>query len=300
MIKKAVYLEPSPAKINLFLEVIKKREDSYHDIKTLFQAINLQDYITYEIEILSDQSDSVNFHIEIDSNNSIIRDLGLSNSISRAIELYFRALANKTLIDEITQVKMNIFVDKHIPLEAGLAGGSANAASTLRVLNRFFEENFNWAFSQAELLDIALQLGSDVPFCLLSLEKPRLYAVSRGEKFEEKEFKFNYDEFSNLIIVKPDFGISTAWAYQNLDLQNKIKKSQAFYNSFETLVFEAFPELDSIRKKLKQFGANKVLLSGSGSSLIAFADSPEKQSLIYSKAKGFLPESYLLISAKFI
>jgi len=303
MIKKAVYLERAPAKINLFLEVLGKREDNYHDLNTLFQAIDLQDHLTFEIQVLCSPSEEIDFNIEIDSNSDELKNLGLNNSISKAVELYFTKLPVTQVIEVISAVEISVFVDKQIPLQAGLAGGSSDAAATLRALNRFFEENFDWCLSQHELLEVALEIGSDVPFCLLATQESRLHGAGRGEKLSKKTFKFNYDDYENLILVKPDFGVDTAWAYDQLDAQiekETCKLNLGFSNSFEKVVFPKYPDLVFIKEKLEEFGCKRVLLSGSGSTMIGFLDKNQDQKAIFRQVDQFFPATYMKKMASFL
>lgn len=329
LIKKAVYLERSPAKINLYLDILSKRDDGYHNIETVFQAIDLEDHLTFEIsvdcaETEDDISDAIDFEIEIDSNNEVVKSLGLTNSVTKALEAYFAVMPEDTppsitpnpagtgILDMISSVKIDVFIDKNIPLEAGLAGGSGNAAATLRALNTFFEDNFNWSLSQKELMKLAADIGSDVPFCLQSLEEPRSFGELRGEKLSSvteasKKIKLQsslYDKHSQLIIVKPQFGISTAEAYTlfsglGVKPQTKKNKEQGFFNRFEELLFEQYPELQSIQKTLLDIGCDYVLLSGSGSAMLGFVNNKKNIDKIFQKAEASFNDS-AVFKAKYI
>ncbi len=325
LIKKAVYLERSPAKINLYLDILGKRDDGYHNIETVFQAINLEDHLTFEISVDCAEteveiSDAIEFEIEIDSNNEEVKALGLTNSVTKALEAYFAVMPEEApasatienplgtgVLDMISNVKIDVFIDKNIPLEAGLAGGSANAAATLRALNVFFEDNFHWSLSQKELMKLAADIGSDVPFCLQALEHPRCFAESRGEKLSslnEAKHKFSndiFDKYNQLIIVKPKFGISTAQAY-TLFSQNKTKKQiknkhteeLPFFNCFEDLIFEHYPELLDIKTTLLELGCDHVLLSGSGSAMLGFVNNNKDLDAIYQEAETSFAECTIL------
>ncbi len=317
LIKKAVYLERSPAKINLYLDILGKREDGYHNIETVFQAINLEDHLTFEIsvdcaETEAEMSDAIDFEIEIDSNNEAVKSLGLTNSVTKALEAYFAVMPEEAppsatpenplgtgVLDMISNVRIEVFIDKNIPLEAGLAGGSANAAATLRALNTFFGDNFHWSLSQKELMKLALEIGSDVPFCLQALEHPRCFGESRGEKLsslKEAKHQFStdlYDNYSQLIIVKPKFGISTAQAYTLFAQTKTAKKTSGefgFFNRFEELIFSHYPELLNIQKTLKELGCAHVLLSGSGSAMLGFVDNNKDLEAIYQEAQSSFDE----------
>jgi 4-diphosphocytidyl-2-C-methyl-D-erythritol kinase len=306
--KKAVYVERAPAKINLFLDVLAKRKDGYHNIKTVFQAINLEDFLTFEIsvEVAENQneiSEAIDFELEIDSDQQEVRELGLSNLVTRAVEAYFASIPasddKADLIDMISLVKISVFIDKHIPMQAGLAGASADAAATLRALNKFFYENFNWSLSEKELLEIALTIGSDVPFCLRSLKQCRLYAESRGEKFKEILIDFDFDSFSQVLVVKPKFGIETAHAYSLLS-EYKIKRHKQieFYNAFENPIFDNYPQLLEIQQLLLEAGCDYVLLSGSGSSMLGFVNKEKNLKAMAQKLARSLPDS-LVYESKF-
>lgn len=272
MIKKSVHLEKAPAKINLFLQILDKREDSYHNLETVFQAIELADHLTFSITISSGTSEDIDFNVFIDSNNNDLIELGMDNLIVKAIELYFTYVPTEPIISSLDKVDIEIFVDKQIPMQAGLGGASADAAATLRALNSFFASNFNWSIQEEDLLKIASELGSDVPFCLVSNTRPRVYAESRGEEFKPREINFDYDQLPELIIIKPNFGIATSEAYKLFDKGNSddYQTELSFYNNFEPVIFKKHEELIDIRSKLLSLGASKVLLSGSGSSIIGF------------------------------
>lgn len=299
MIKKAVYLESAPAKINLYLEVLPKEpEAEYHDLRTVFQAIDLRDYLTFEILMESSEdriSEEVDFEITLDSNNDTVRGLAVNNSVVRAVEVFFTSLP-EPVVEQVSRVELSVFIDKQIPLEGGLAGGSANAAATLRVLNRFIRENFNCEVSQVQLLDMALELGSDVPFCLQSLEQPRVYAEGRGEKIIAKDLSA-YDEYQQVILVKPKFGVNTAEAYAKLSPElAKQKAKPPYFNSFEKTVFRDYPELKRIKSKLLELGCAQALLSGSGSTVLGFVDKNQDADVIYQDIINHCPENTVYIS----
>lgn len=300
MIKKAVYLERSPAKINLFLDILKKREDGYHDIETVFQAIDLSDHLTFSISVECTPSDMIDFDIKIDSNSAEVAALGLNNSVTDAIETYFMEVPEEQVVTLISAVKIDVFIDKNIPLEAGLAGGSGNAAATLRALNKFFLENFDWSLNDKELLHLASGIGSDVPFCLSSNEKPRMLGTSRGEILTPCDSKI-FDKYENLIIVKPDFGISTVEAYKSISKKvSKFKKQKlSLFNRFEEVIYDEHPELLNIQEDLLGLGCDEVLLSGSGSSMLGFVSEQKNLKEMFRKAQEIFPD-YEVFQSKFL
>lgn len=301
MIKKAVYLERSPAKINLFLDILQKRQDGYHEIDTVFQAIDLSDHLTFSISVECTPSDMIDFDIKIDSNSDEVKALGLNNSVTDAIETYFMEVPEEQVVSLISAVKIDIFIDKNIPLQAGLAGGSGNAAATLRALNKFFLENFDWSLNDKELSELASRIGSDLPFCLISNDKPRMRAIGRGEILSEFNNNDLFDKYENIIVVKPDFGISTAEAYKLLsDRISDFKKTEpCLFNRFEEVIYDEYPELLNIQEDLLGIGCDEVLLSGSGSAMLGFVSRDSKIKEIYRRSQDIF-QDYELFQARFL
>ena len=243
----------SPAKINFGLNIIKKREDGFHNLETFFYPINdLCDRITFE------KSD----HFIFDSNNiDLIKDP--SNLIQMAhsqIEYYVKK-----------KINVKIHLEKNIPIGAGLGGGSSNAASTLLGLNEMFELNIK----EEKLFEIALSLGSDVPFFIKS--KPAV-GTSRGEILKSCEIYIDKpiviinpgihistkDAFSNIIPKKSEFNYNYFLQNESIDfeyLKNNLK------NDFEEYVFSVFPEIGNIKKKFYANGSFFSLMSGTGSTV---------------------------------
>jgi 4-diphosphocytidyl-2-C-methyl-D-erythritol kinase len=237
----------SPAKINLFFQILGKRDDGYHNIASLYQAIDLAD----EIEITVSDVDSFSCsdaRLPMDSTNLVIKALTL-----------FRA---KTGI--ATPVK--IILIKRIPREAGLGGGSSNAASTLLALN----EIFNYPLESDELLPLAAELGSDVSFFL---SPGAAYCTGRGEKIK----KIRPLDQELLWIVKPPVGLSTAAVYQGIDsaslrtndprqaLESFLLGQKEYFNDLEASAFKLMPSLYDLKKSLQDQGYRAVLMCGSGS-----------------------------------
>ena len=178
----------SPAKINLHLEVLGKRKDGYHELAMLMQSINLEDYL--EIELNASGS------INLSSNNTEL-DLEDDNLIIKTANILRSYYPHRNL-------GANIFLNKNIPIGAGLAGGSSNAAATLIGLNKLWALNLD----QSTLAKFALKLGSDVPFFL---EGGSQYCFGRGEILE----KYRFDSKFFLIILKnPKVSLSTSEIYK--------------------------------------------------------------------------------------
>jgi 4-diphosphocytidyl-2-C-methyl-D-erythritol kinase len=308
MIKKSLHIEKAFAKINLFLNVLNRRDDGFHNIDTIFQAVDLADLLTFSITVTCGTTDEIDFEINIDSDSSEVKSLGMNNSVTKAIEVYFTRLPQDQVIDLIQSVRIDIFIEKNIPLSAGLAGGSSDAAATLRALNKFFMENFDWSLNQKELLELALEIGSDVPFALLAPQSARLRGTGRGEILsdihDEKELNEFFDNFSQVIMVKPEIGISTKVAYDLLSrtVFEEHDDIDGFYNKFESVIFDHFPELVDIQEDLYNLGASFVLMSGSGSTMIGFFESGADLDPVFEQAEAYFPASkgFRLMRAGFL
>jgi 4-diphosphocytidyl-2-C-methyl-D-erythritol kinase len=242
-------------KINLGLHIIRKRRDSYHDIETVFYPLNLNDAL--ELVQSSNTIDELVFSssgIELDNSKT-------ANLCIKAFELLAKDFK------QVSNIKMHLH--KTIPVSAGLGGGSADAAFTLKLLN----QKFNLGLNTEKLLDYSLQLGSDCPFFIIN--KPCI-ATGRGEFLESISIDLSNYKF---IIVNPDIEISTAWAFSKLVIsshQNDLKKiiqrpvetwRTDLANDFEKIIFEHFPMVKEIKEGLYKAGAVYSSMSGSGSTV---------------------------------
>ena len=254
----------TPAKINLTLEIVNKREDGFHNIQSVMQLINLYDYLTFNVELstkteinLSGTSDEIPYNEK--------------NLIYKATELFL----SKT---DIKGFKIDIYIEKNIPVSAGLAGGSTNAAGTIYGLNKIF----NNPLTSAELHELCASLGSDLNVCL---EGGCLLAEGRGEIITKLPFRN-----SEVSLIKPlDLGISAKEAYTkysqlenkpNYDMTHKMIDSikigtdikQFLYNDLETAVFKDYKELQKIKELYPQ-----SIMSGSGSTYFTLDNSIKEQ-----------------------
>lgn len=198
----------APAKINLTLDVIEKREDGYHDIKSIMHTINLYDYITVEVEK--------------EHNSKEITISGNSDEIPYDERNLAWKAANEFLEKaSICQAKVAVYIKKNIPVEAGLAGGSADAAAVLKGLNEIYDN----ILSEQQLHEICAKLGSDLNFCL---KGGCAICSSRGEKIQSLPY-LNIP----ISIVKPkNIKISAKEAYEEYDKQEKTIRN----NSTENLI----------------------------------------------------------------
>lgn len=238
----------APAKINLTLEVLDKRSDGFHNIKSVMQAISLFDYLT--------------FKISENTSNEII----LSGS-SEQIPYDEKNLVHKAAVKflekaEISCKKIEIYIEKNIPVEAGLAGGSTDAAATFFALNNLFD----FPLSDEDIQNLCASLGSDLNFCLTG---GTALCTGRGENIQKIPTTESY-----VTLIKPkNFGISAKEAYtkfsqmsenakivpNNTEKMIKNFEPNLIYNSLENAVIDYYPELIEIKKSLPQ-----SLMSGSG------------------------------------
>ena len=210
----------SPAKINLHLEIIGKREDGYHELAMIMQNIDLSDYIEFEINQIGE--------IKLKSD---CKDLSLNNDnlIVKAAN-YLKEISNNR------KLGANIFLKKNIPIGAGLAGGSSNAAATLIGLNKLW----NLKLDYETILSLSSKLGSDVPFFV---NGGCQFCFGRGEILEKYNAKFDYGV---ILLKNPKISISTSDTYK--------KYSKEFCSNYYT----EFEKINSIRNNLKINGFNDL------------------------------------------
>ncbi len=246
----------APAKINLTLDVKGKRDDGYHELETVMHPISLVDRLT-----LTKADDD----IRIESNCELL-PRGKNNLVYQAAKLFFEKTGRRAGV--------NVFIEKNIPIGAGLAGGSTNAAGTLLGLNNLYQAHL----SPEQLWGLACQLGSDVPFCLI---KTSALAQGRGEVLSPlpKIDKLNF------LLVKPDFHIATPEIFKKLNLSeienspdtkafliawqeyDIIRLASEMVNVLEPVSSAQHPEISAIKNMMKSLGALNAIMSGSGPSV---------------------------------
>jgi 4-diphosphocytidyl-2-C-methyl-D-erythritol kinase len=266
----------SPCKVNLLLNILGKRADGFHELETVFHPVNVCDHLRF---------DHAGSGIKLTCNEPTL-PTDRRNLVHRAAAKFLEAAK---ISDGI-----KIHLEKKLPLAAGLGGGSGNAAITLLGLN----ELFGSPLTSEQLHAIAATLGSDVNFFLQP--KPAL-AIGRGEQVRSLDF-FPALHGATFLLIHPGFGISTAWAYQNLarfpaalngqpgraqklvaQLQTTDLATAAsgFYNSLEAPALDKFPVLALYQEFLRAHGAAVALMSGSGSTTFAiFQKSGEAETAV--------------------
>ena len=256
----------TPAKINLGLHIHGKREDGFHELETIFQMVSLYDDV--ELELLSS-----GIKLECDTPGVPTDD---TNLVCKAALLLRQSY-------QVEGKGVSIRLKKKIPFGAGLGGGSGNAAGVLMGLNRLWDLNIE----REELLALAAELGSDVPFFLTS---PCALGMGRGEQLKTLKPCAKFQ----VLLVFPGFPVATSWVYQNLKLkltkrENNISilrknlslsditsLGSRLYNDLEPVVIQRFPEVQVVKDELGAWGALGVLLSGSGSTVFGIFDDAKK------------------------
>ena len=269
----------SRAKINLSIDVIGKREDGYHIVEMIMQTIDLYD----DIKLKELEEDN----ITIKSECSYI-PLNEDNIVYKAAKLIKEKMDIKKGIE--------IFIKKNIPVAAGMAGGSSNAAAVLVGLN----ELWKLCLSKDELRDLGLKLGADVPFCI---EGGTALAEGIGEKLT---YIKGINKDVNILVCKPDIFVSTKEVYQSLDIKNiekrpdnkllieKLKNddivsvSNNMVNVLEEVTSKKYSDIKAIENIIIKNGAMGTMMSGSGPTVFGFFDNEEKA----KRARVELLENY--------
>ena len=267
--------EKANAKINLFLDVVGKMENGFHEIRSVMHSVNLSDGIS--IERLSSGEGRISIFVR----GKYFLPCNNKNLAYRAAELFSREL--------LEGHSLRIGIHKKIPVSAGLAGGSSDAAAVLRALNRIN----SYPFTREELCHMGEELGSDVPYCILGRTQ---LCEGRGEKMQKLPLK----KKMNFVIAVGDERVSTAAAYAKLDelygdfseqsseskqkYDNLIKAineqdergvASNMYNIFESAVLPMCPQAQTIKEKMLENGALGAMMSGSGPSVFGIFESKE-------------------------
>lgn len=274
----------APAKINLSLDVKYKRADGYHEVEMIMTTIDLADRIH-----LKRREDK---RIVIESSAGFIPTDG-RNLAYQAADL----LRKRLQIDE----GIEIFIEKNIPVAAGLAGGSSDAAATLRGLNQLWNLNL----SMKDLASLGAELGSDIPFCIYG---GTALATGRGEILQP----LPSPPACWVVLAKPRRGVSTADVYGQLRIdaidqhpnhealfdalanKNFELLTQNLVNVLEPITFSIAPEVKKIKEQMQRFGGQGVLMSGSGPTIYALIRGDSRMARVYNGLRGFCSEVYVV------
>lgn len=276
------------AKINIGLDVLRKRNDGYHEVKMIMQTINLYD--TLSIRRTTNKQP-----IQLKTNLPFLPTNG-NNLVVKAAKL----LMEEFNITDSVQIQL----EKHIPVAAGLAGGSSDAAATLYGINQLFR----LGLTQHKLMEYGVTLGADVPYCLL-----RGTALSEG--IGEKLSPLPPLPTCYILVVKPNISVSTKFVYENLRLDEEIShpdidailsgiKQDNLYevtshlgNILETVTIPAHPSIKKIKEQMVSLGSISSLMSGSGPTVFGIFDyyDTAKHAYDYFKRSEYARQTYLTL-----
>ena len=278
------------AKLNLYLNVIGKRDDGYHNIESVMQAVTLRD----DMEILIGTKEP--WLIDSDRDDVPRNE---DNLCWKAAELFFEAIGEDP--DGLT-----VHILKRIPMGAGLAGGSTDAAALLRALDVYYDKRL----SLDALCQLGAKVGSDVPFCILG-------GTAITEEKGQLLFPIIHEPQAYYVIVKPEASISTKEMYEQLDRegipaandtkrivngfrnQNVAQIAKNLYNVFEPLAIQRVPEIGKIKQQLKQYGALNAQMTGSGSAVFGIFDDMETAFAACEQLREKYPETFLATNGDF-
>ena len=319
---------PAFAKINLGLRVLRKRDDGFHDLETVFLRIGWKDELTFEFELSGpglqhgSSKNEIDAPLGLSTGLSIEHSIGLSMTSSnpnlpvddsnlciRAAKAYLAAcsqiaVGTRLLTPKAPHQNVTLHLEKNIPFGAGMGGGSSDAATVLRAMEK---SDLLPALSAETLHAVASHLGSDVPFFLSS---PTAFGSGRGEVLEEMAFPRQL-EGTWMVVGVPDDRVSTPDAFRHIvpndsreaDLRKLVEQlpleswAGAITNDFEDSVFATYPSILGLKEAFYDAGAVFSLMSGSGSSVFGVFTSEESDTAALAKLKHRWPSYAYWIGA---
>ncbi len=273
------------AKINLGLDVVRRRDDGYHEVRMIMQTINLFDRL--EIKKIKESAIKIHtnlFFLPVNENNLVYK-------------------AAKLLIDEFgIQEGVSVGLTKKIPVAAGMAGGSTDAAAMLFGMNRLF----GLGLSKKQLMERGVKIGADVPYCIM---RGTALAEGIGDKLSPLPAMVKCP----VLIAKPQISVSTKFVYQNLklddktvhpdidrlieDIRNKDLKAVSDHmgNVLESVTIPNYPVISQIKEQMMDSGAVGSMMSGSGPTVFGLFDDSRTAQLAFGKMKrsGLAKQVYL-------
>jgi 4-diphosphocytidyl-2-C-methyl-D-erythritol kinase len=273
----------APAKINLFLRVLRKRTDNYHDIASLMQKISLYDELNFSLRP-----------------EGIVLNCPDSNLPNTPENLVYRAA--QAIFDHTNYSSgIEITLTKKIPQAAGLGGGSSDAATTLMALNEICELNLD----KTQLMKLGAKLGADVPFFIFG---NTALALGIGDKLTDLPNL----PMLNIVLINPAFPLSTKMVYENLNLRLTRKKINysippvftmsdviaQLHNDLESISFKIHPELQDLKQLLLKHGAQGALMSGSGPTLFGIFNNENSAKKALDSIKQEVPGHYAVFFAR--
>ena len=271
------------AKLNLFLKINGITNFGYHDMTMINQSISLYD----DIKITK-------------NDNQGIKIIDKTTDIKFKENIMYKTA--KIINDQISKIDVDIEINKKIPMQAGLGGGSSDAAAIITGLDHIYNLNL----SDEQKIDIAVKVGADVPFCLFGATK---YVAGIGEKINDVKS----DNFL-FIIIKPDDNMPTNQAFMLYDNSEKIKRSaeflkgiknidldlirKNFYNDFEPVISDKFSVIEKIKSNFYKIGASFTMMSGSGTTVYAIFDEEKTRQRAYDYLKNEYKNIFLSNTTK--
>jgi 4-diphosphocytidyl-2-C-methyl-D-erythritol kinase len=281
----------APSKLNLTFEIIRIRNDGYHDVSTILQAIDLVDTLHFSVQSseqfsleLFASGNGASAHFPLDESNLICK-------ASNAFNQYFGSIPCASL---------RVAIEKKIPIGSGLAGGSADAAATLMALNELYRSNLQ----ASQLSQIAASIGSDIPFLL---EGGTAFGQGRGDEITSLANK----SVLYFLIAKPiGLSVSTPWAYKAFDEQlsaqkksfstgqrsekiaarrdnlNLLEVSRDFGNDFEDLIFSNYTFLSEAKQRILDWGCISCHMTGSGPTIFALMENERQAKLLAERVRN--------------
>ena len=273
------------AKINLGLDVVRKREDGYHEVRMIMQTIHLFD----RLHIKKTKEPGIQI-----SSNLYYLPVNENNLIHKAAAL---------LMDEFSITEgVEFRLEKHIPVAAGMAGGSTDAASTMFGVNRLFGLNL----SMGKMMELGVRLGADVPYCVMR-------GTALAEGIGEKLTRITPVPHMWILIAKPQINVSTRLVYEQLDMggiqkhpdidgiiraieaQDVVRIAQSMGNVLENVTVPLYPVIETIKQDMLSHGAINAMMSGSGPTV--FGIFPDEQTTLacqaFLKKKGDARQVYI-------
>ena len=266
----------SYAKINLSLDAVRKRDDGYHEIRSIMQQVDLSDRLSIAenrngVIITCDKE-----QIPVDESNLVYKAWEEISKLAK------------------TEIGIRVHIKKRIPVAAGLAGGSTNCATTLKTLNKLW----NLGLNERELMDIGTKIGADVPYCLMG-------GTALAEGIGEKLTKLKSFKDKAILIANPGIQISTADAYRKLEIgkgEDTINEvldcidnddilclSRKMYNVMENSIIPEHPQIERIKEMMTNNGALGSLMSGSGASVFGLYEDLDYLKFAEKKLKEEVP-----------
>lgn len=275
-----MHYETAPAKINLTLDTLFKRDDNYHEVSMVMTTVDLNDQLSFE-----KRTDN---KITIETENQYLPN-DRKNLAYQAAALMMKTYHIKTGV--------NIVIEKNIPISAGLAGGSSDAAATFRGMNQLYD----LGRPLEELAALSAELGSDIPFCVFGRTA---LCTGRGEKIELLPKPAN----AWVILAKPAAGVSTKVIYSHLQpgkhepASGKVVEAavdgdyngvvEHMKNDLEEVTIEHYPEVKKLIQNMETSGADKAMMSGSGPTVFGLVQKERQAINLYNSMRGCCDEVY--------